>query len=115
MSQQVEGLVARGVLVVIAHHGDGVRELPFDVEAMFERTCAAVSGCLALDEVLTAHPRDEVFLDDGHWAPGGHRIAAEQIADYLLSLPGFGADGEPRGEPAPVLGQDDADAPSSRL
>ena len=110
--QQVEDLLARGVLVVIAHHGDGVRELPFDVEAMFERTCPAVSGCLALDEVLAAHPRDEVFLDDGHWAAGGHRVAAEQIAAYLRALPGFGVGGEQPEHPEPVLGSDETAAVS---
>jgi hypothetical protein len=84
--QEVEDLVARGVRVVIAHHGDAVLELPFDVDAMFARVCPAVSGCLALDEALADHPRGEVFLADGHWAPGGHRIAAEQIGSYLETL-----------------------------
>jgi hypothetical protein len=83
---------------------------------MFERTCPAVSGCLALDDLLADHPRDEVFLEDGHWAAGGHRIAAEQIAAYLRTLPGLGLDGDQPGRrQPPVLGQGDADAPSSRL
>ena len=105
--QQVEDLMARGVLVVIAHHGNGVRELPFDVEAVFERTCPAVSGCLALDPVLAGHPRDEVFLEDGHWAAGGHRIAAERIAAYLRTLPGFDAGGDRPEPPEPILGRDE--------
>jgi hypothetical protein len=115
--QEVKDLLARGVVVVIVHHGDTVFELPFDVAAMFERTCPAVSGCLALDDLLAEHPRDEVFLEDGHWAAGGHRIAAEQIAAYLRTLPGLGPDDgdQPERRQPPVLGQDDAGAPSSRL
>jgi hypothetical protein len=95
--QEVEDLVARGVLVVIAHHGDAVFELPFDVDAMFASVCPAVSGCLALDDPLADHSRDEVFLADGHWAPGGHRIAAEQIATYLQVLLAAGGGGTGRG------------------
>ncbi|MGH6898439.1 MAG: hypothetical protein ACREJ5_18120 [Geminicoccaceae bacterium] len=116
--QEAGDLVRRGVAVVIVHHGDTVFELPFDVEAMFERTCVAVSGCLALDGDLAGHPRDEVFLEDGHWAAGGHRIAAEQIAAYLRTLPGLGLDDgdRPEHQQPPVLSQDDAAAaPSSRL
>lgn len=106
--QEVADLVARGVVVVIVHHGDTVFELPFDPAEAFAQTCISVSGCLALDGILARHPRDEVFLRDGHWAAGGHRIAAERIAAYLRSLPGFGAageGGEPTERPAPVLGQ----------
>jgi len=114
--QEVNDLVARGIVVVIAHHGDRVFELPFDVDAMFAATCPAVSGCLALDEALTGPPRDEVFLEDGHWAAGGHRIAAEQIAAYLRTLPGIILEGErPKRQPPPLLGHDEAAAPSSRL
>jgi hypothetical protein len=114
--QEVKDLVARGVVVVIVHHGDTVFELPFDVDAMFERTCPAVSGCLALDDLLADHPRDEVFLEDGHWATGGHRIAALQIAAYLRTLPGLGLESDqPQRQHPPVLGQDDAAAPSRRL
>lgn len=116
VSQQVEDLVARGVVVVIAHHGEGVRELPFDLEAVLASTCPAVSGCLALDPVLAGHPRDEVFLEDGHWAAGGHRIAGERIAAYLQALPGFGPEEDrPEEQQPPVLGQDDVPAPPSRL
>jgi hypothetical protein len=114
--QEVEDLVARGVLVVIAHHGDRVFELPFAVDALFAAICQAVSGCLALDEALAGPPRDEVFLEDGHWAAGGHRIAADQIAAYLRTLPGIALDGErPKRQPPPLLGHDEAAAPSSRL
>jgi hypothetical protein len=115
--QEVEDLIARGVRVVIAHHGDRVFELGFDVDAMFAATCPAVSGCLALDEALARHPRDEVFLKDGHWAAGGHRIAAEQIAAYLRTLPGVAPDGDtPERERPPLLGRDDAGAaPSGQL
>jgi hypothetical protein len=115
--QEVADLLRRGVVVVIVHHGDKVFELPFDVEAMFERTCPGVSGCLALDEALARHPRAGVFLDDGHWAAGGHRIAAAQIAAYLRTLPrlALGSD-RPKEQRSPVVGQDDdAAAPSNSL
>ena len=106
--QETADLVARGVVVIIVHHGDTVFELPFDIAEVFATTCPSVSGCLALDENLAGHPRDEVFLRDGHWAAGGHRIAAERIAAYLQSLPGFGVAGDRKGpteRPAPVIGQ----------
>lgn len=117
VAQEVEDLVARGVLLVIVHHGDAVFELPFDLDAMFAGICPAVSGCLALDEALADHPRDEVFLADGHWAAGGHRIAAAQIAAYLRTMLGSGAGGDrPGPQDPPTLGQDDESASSpSRL
>jgi len=115
--QEAGDLVRRGVVVAIVHHGDRVFELPFDVAAMFERACLAVSGCLALDAVLAGRPRAEVFLEDGHWAAGGHRIAAEEIAAFLETLPGLGSAGDrPAKEQPPVLGQyDHAPAISRRL
>jgi hypothetical protein len=104
--QETADLRARGVLVIIVHHGDTVFELPFDVAAMFAATCPAMTGCLALDHLLASRPRHEVFLKDGHWAVGGHRIAAGAIAAYFRTLPGFGnAGGRP--PPAPVIGQDE--------
>jgi hypothetical protein len=109
--QETADLRARGVLVIIAHHGDAVFELPFDVDAMFAATCPAVTGCLALDDALAGRPRDEVFLEDGHWAAAGHRIAAGAIAAYLRTLPELG-DGR-FAPPAPVIGQDDAAAAGS--
>ena len=103
--QETADLLARGVLVVIVHHGDRTFELPFDVAEVFARTCPGVSGCLALDEILAGHPRDEVFLRDGHWAAGGHRVAAAAIAGYLRTLPGFGAaTGQPERPAAPAPG-----------
>jgi hypothetical protein len=115
--QEVGDLIARGVEVVIVHHGDAVFELPFDVDAMFASTCPAVSACLARDEALAGVPHDEVFLEDGHWAAGGHRIAAEQIAFHLRTLPGVGAGGDrPEPQRPPMLGQsDESTASSNRL
>jgi hypothetical protein len=112
--QETADLLARGVVVVIVHHGDKTFELPFEVTEVFARTCPGVSGCLALDDVLASRPRAEVFLADGHWARGGHRIAAEQIAAYLQTLPGLGAAaGQPQDPSAPVIGQGDAAAAGS--
>lgn len=83
--QEMSGLMKRGVQVVIAHHGDAVFELPFDVDAVFASVCAKVTGCIALDRAISAHPREEMFLSDGHWAIGGHKVAAEVIARHLQS------------------------------
>jgi hypothetical protein len=85
--EETRPLLERGVRVVIVHHGDRVFELPFDVDAMFASTCEEVTGCVALDPVLGALPREAVFLKDGHWNAGGHRLVAEQIANYLRSDP----------------------------
>ena len=101
------------MVVVIAHHGEGVRELPFDVEAVLANTCPAVSGCLALDQALASRPPDEVFLQDGHWAAGGHRIAGEHIAAYLQTVAGFGVGAEQPARPEPVLEDDEVAAVSS--
>lgn len=84
--QEVAPLLARGVRVVIAHHGNEVRELPFDVAAVFAEICPRVSGCLALDPALATEPRARIFLEDDHWAAGGHRVAAVQIGRYLRQL-----------------------------
>lgn len=81
--QEARPLLARDVLVVIAHHGAKVKELPFDLPALFAGLCPEVSACLDLDPALAERPRSEVFLSDGHWAPGGHRIAADEIAGFL--------------------------------
>lgn len=111
--QEVEALVARGVVVVIVHHGEGVRGLPFDVDAVFANTCPAISGCLALDRALGKLRRDRVFLDDGHWSAGGHRIAGREIAAYLRDLPGFGIRQHQPDEPAPIVGAGESAAVSS--
>ena len=93
--QETRPLLERGVRVVLAHHGDQVFELPFDVAAMFAEVCPALTGCLALDPASALRPRDEIFFNDGHWEAGGHRLAAEQIGDWLLTLDPIG----PRLEP----------------
>lgn len=98
--EEVAPLLARGVRVVIAHHGDAVRELPFDVAEVFAGICPQVSGCLALDPALAAEPRERMFLEDGHWAAGGHRVAAARIGSYLRQLP------------VPVARADDANHPT---
>jgi hypothetical protein len=101
--QETADLLARGVLVIIVHHGDTAFELPFEVAEVFARSCPGVSGCLALDDALASRPRDEVFLKDGHWAARGHRIAAREIAAYLQTLPGFGAAAGRPGAPSARL------------
>jgi hypothetical protein len=85
--EETQGLRKRGVRIVVVHHGDRQFDLPFDVDAMYASLCSEVSGCLALDPKTEALPRDAVFLKDGHWNAGGHRLAAEQIARYLQSRP----------------------------
>jgi hypothetical protein len=85
--EETQALLDRGVRVVIVHHGDRQFDLPFDIDAMYAALCSQVSGCLALDPKIGALPRDAVFLKDGHWNAGGHRLAAEQIARYLQAHP----------------------------
>ena len=105
-------LMARGVRVVLAHHGDQVFPLPFDLARVFADLCPEVSACVALDPALAAAPRAEVFLEDGHWAAGGHRIAAHRLAAVLRSPPiarrdpATSADRPPAAipEPAPTAG-----------
>jgi hypothetical protein len=86
--EETQALLERGVRVVVVHHGDRQFDLPFDIAAMWASLCSQVSGCLALDPKLSGLPRDAVFLKDGHWNAGGHRLAAEQIARYLQAQPG---------------------------
>ena len=83
---QVTGLLDRGIKVVIAHHGDRVFDLPFDLADVFTSACTYVTSCLALDPALSEHPRTEIFLNDGHWADGGHQVAADQIIRHLSAL-----------------------------
>jgi hypothetical protein len=98
--QETRPLLERGVHVVLVHHGAEVFDLPFDVAEVFAQVCPALSGCLDLDPATAARPRQEIFLNDGHWAAGGHRLAAERIGDYLLSLDAIGPRLEQR-DPAP--------------
>lgn len=83
VADEIAGLTKKGVVVVIVHHGDDVFELPFDVDAVFEKACRHVTSCLALDPHSDPLPEDEIFLSDGHWAKGGHALAARHIGDHL--------------------------------
>lgn len=80
------GLAEKGVDVLILHHGDDVFELPFDVDAVFERTCKHVTSCLALDPSTDPLPEQEVFFSDGRWNKSGHMIVAERIGDHLVDI-----------------------------
>jgi len=86
VADEIARLTEKGVDVLIVHHGDDVFDLPFDVDAVFERTCKHVTSCLALDPFTDPLPEEEVFLSDGHWAEGGHKVAAEQISDHLAAF-----------------------------
>lgn len=83
LARMVKSLVQPGVEIVLVHHGDDVYELPFDVDGVYTMSCRLVTSCLALDPVIARHERHEVFLSDGHWNEGGHRIAAEEIVRHL--------------------------------
>lgn len=83
VADEIARLTERGVDVVIVHHGDDVLELPFDVDAVLKKTCRHVTSCLALDPYTDPLPEEVVFLSDGHWAAGGHAVAAEHISDHL--------------------------------
>jgi len=46
-------------------------------------------------------PKDtSAFLDDMHFNEGGARLVARSLAQYLLSTPPFGEQGEPAGSPS---------------
>jgi hypothetical protein len=73
---------------------------------MFAEVCPALTGCLALDPASALRPRDEIFLNDGHWAAGGHRLAAARIGDWLLTLDPIGPRLEPEAGAANIARSD---------
>ncbi|MDH3663316.1 MAG: hypothetical protein OEU92_25420 [Alphaproteobacteria bacterium] len=85
VADEIAGLTDEGIEVLLVHHGDHVFDMPFDVDEVFVKTCAHVTSCLALDPYTATLPRDEIFLSDGHWAAGGHKVAAERIGDHLAA------------------------------
>ena len=84
--QEVAALLKRGISVVVAHHGDTTFDLPFRVSAVFESVCKQLTGCIALDPMMSERSAEEVFLSDGHWSVGGHKVAANLIAQHLVSI-----------------------------
>lgn len=83
LADRLPEIAARGIDVILVHHGDHVFDLPFDVDQVFAETCTLVTSCLGLDPAISRHDKGDVFLSDGHWNEGGHRVAAEQIVKHL--------------------------------
>lgn len=89
LARGVQEFMDRGVDVVLVYFGGDVCtwlrvcELPFDFDQVFASACKLVTSCLALDPVMSKYEKSEIFLSDGHWNEGGHRVAAEQIAQHM--------------------------------
>ncbi len=83
LTEKLPEIANRGTDVLLVHHGDDVFDLPFDIDQVFEASCALVTSCLGLDPVIAQYDEADIFLSDGHWNEGGHRVAAEQIVRHL--------------------------------
>lgn len=83
LAQEAKTFMERGVEVVLVHHGDHVYEVPFDVDQVFASVCEIVTSCLALDPVTSQYEKSDIFISDGHWNEGGHRVASEEIVKHL--------------------------------
>jgi hypothetical protein len=87
LADHLPAITDRGIDVLLIYHGNDVFDLPFDVDQVFEASCALVTSCLGLDPVMSQYDEADIFLSDGHWNEGGHRVAAEQIAQHLVAWP----------------------------
>lgn len=83
LADKLPDITGRGIDVILAHHGDDVFDLPFDVDQVFDASCTLATSCLELDPAMSRYEEKEIFLSDGHWNEGGHRVAAEQIVRHL--------------------------------
>jgi hypothetical protein len=83
LADKLPEIAGGGIDVILVHHGDDVFDLPFDVDQVFAASCALVTSCLSLDRATSQYEKADIFLSDGHWNEGGHRVAAEQIAKHL--------------------------------
>lgn len=83
LEEQTRKFRDRGVDVVLVYHGRDVFNLPFYANQIFASSCELVTTCMSLDLATSQFERSEIFLSDGHWNEGGHRVAAEQIVQHL--------------------------------
>jgi hypothetical protein len=84
LEQELEPLIRRGVLVVIAYH-DMIQQGHLEhVESLFrELRLGHGFNPLPLEERLD---RPTCCLPDGHWSPVGHRIAGEALRGFIDEL-----------------------------
>ena len=68
------------VKVVLAHQGTGEFRTP-KLGLSSTIFCQSVDVCVALDDVLAAHPAH--LLPDGHWSPSGHAAVAKALSKAL--------------------------------
>ena len=85
---QLRPLADRGVEVIVAHHGDEVVELPFDVEVFFAGLAEEHLTIIDLDEALDWSAEAAGYLGDGNWNAAGHERVAKWLEGTLDSLGG---------------------------
>ena len=84
LQQELIPLAARGIHVVIAHHGDQqVAEGSGQSDPYEPLKQLPQLQNISLDPALQRFSPNEVFLKDGHWKSKGHRIVAEVLDEKL--------------------------------
>lgn len=85
-------LMKRGVMVLIAHRGEGLLSQshhlsPEFFEQMFTDICSSPNVfCISLEQSLHSYSHDAIFLRDGHWNGNGHQVVAAILHRYLHGL-----------------------------
>jgi hypothetical protein len=84
LKQELEPLIRRGILVVIAYH-DMIQQGQIDhVENLFrELRLGHGFNTLPLEEMLD---RPTCCFQDGHWNPSGHRIVGRALRTFIDEL-----------------------------
>ncbi len=83
LRRELAPLAARGVEVVLAHHGDAVVELPFEPDPFYAAFAALGFDVVPLDETLGARGEAPCYLADGHWNAEGHARVGRRLAAVL--------------------------------
>ena len=83
LERELTPLLARGVRVLIAHHGSHVGALPFDEAALHAQLRALGFELLDLDPAVGDRERSGAYLADGHWNALGHARVARALGAWL--------------------------------